>query len=338
MMRRLLPMALLANALVVPLSRPAAAGDCPSGSGRVTDNYLSANVCVPGQGAASPGPSSNASPAGGGGSGSSGSSEPSPYRWNRTYLDDPRPSGSFGGNPCWNTDAAGNRTPAAGTQPGRPYEESLTDTRTGQIISGGSGCETPGQAAAGGAPPPPPPPTPGEVIQRAPMPRVPFVLSPSGKDCSVAGASALPANPAPPCAHGEAPGLTGLETLLWVEPPPPPEVSVTVDIRGYSVTTRARPVTYRWSMRQDGDTPSTRNPNPTFTTDTPGTRDAPAARYRWETKGDYRIGLAVVWEGSYTFSGFGISRTEALGQVTGPTTVIPYHVIEVRAVPTGVDR
>ena len=108
---------------------------------------------------------------------------------------------------------------------------------------------------------------------------------------------------------------------------------MTVAIRGYTVTTRAHPVRYQWDMRQPGDTESTRNPNPSFSTDGPGTRDAPAARYRWETKGDYRIALSVVWEGSYTFSGFGVSRTEPLGPVTGEPTIVPYHVIEIRGAP-----
>ncbi|MGH9152056.1 MAG: hypothetical protein ACRD03_06605, partial [Acidimicrobiales bacterium] len=197
------------------------------------------------------------------------------------------------------------------------------------------GVSSPGPPGSSGSPaPPPPPPTAAEVIQASNLPRLQFGLSPKGKDCSVAGASAGPARPAPPCAAGEAPGLTGLETLLWVDPAPPAEVSVTVNIRGYWVTSRAHPVRYRWQLRQDGDTESSRNPNPTITTTGAGTRDAPAARYRWETKGDYRVSLSVVWQGSYTFSGFGVApRTESLGPVTGQPQVIGYHVVEVRSVP-----
>jgi hypothetical protein len=100
------------------------------------------------------------------------------------------------------------------------------------------------------------------------------------------------------------------------------------------VISRAHPVRYRWLMRQDGDTPSTRNPDPVVTAISPGTRDTPAARYRWETKGDYHVSLAVVWQGSYTFSGFGVTpRTESLGPVTGQAVVLPYHVVEIRSVP-----
>ncbi len=44
--------------------------------------------------------------------------------------------------------------------------------------------------------------------------------------------------------------------------------------------------------------------------------------------------MVVPWDGSCTFSGFGVFRTESVGRATGPATVIPYHVIEGRAVPT----
>jgi hypothetical protein len=174
-----------------------------------------------------------------------------------------------------------------------------------------------------------------EVIQASNLPRLHFGLSPSGSDCAVSGVTARSASATRPCGSGEAPGLTGLETLLWVDPAPPAEVTVTVNIRGYSVTSKAHPVRYGWQMRQDGDTPSSRNPDPSITSTGPGSPASPAARYRWETKGDYRVSLAVVWEGSYTFSGFGVApQTESLGPVTGQTQVVPYHVVEVRSVPT----
>ena len=44
--------------------------------------------------------------------------------------------------------------------------------------------------------------------------------------------------------------------------------------------------------------------------------------------------LNVQVSGSCTFSGFGVFRTESVGRATGPATVITYHVIEGRAVPT----
>ena len=115
MTRRALSAVLLVCALAVPAAAPAwAGGDCPSGTGRLTSNALTANVCVPGQSPANPGPSSNGASSGAPSSGSPSAGEPSPYKWSRNYLDDSRPAGSQVGDPCWNTDAAGNQTPAAG--------------------------------------------------------------------------------------------------------------------------------------------------------------------------------------------------------------------------------
>ena len=355
------------------MQSPAHARDCPSGIGSLTDSLLGAGVCVPGGpsasstgGAANSGGapsgqlSSNSSTSASSSPGSGGTTEPNPYKWSREYLDeyafpddwegprtvppDPNCESANGADNCTPYERGGIPIPRSctgpGGQSGRPYRDTLTDTRTGEVVRSAEGCYVPGvsspsAAGSSGAPaPPPPPPTAAEVIQASNLPRLQFGLSPSGKDCSVAGAMGAPSTPAPPCGVGEAPGLTGLETFLWVDPAPPAEVTVTVNIRGYSVTSRARPVRYSWRMRQDGDTDSTRNPNPVFTTTSSGTKDAPAARYRWETKGDYRVSLAVVWQGSYTFSGFGVtSRTESLGPVAGQAQVVPYHVVEVGSVP-----
>lgn len=328
-----------------------AAGDCPSGSGSLVPTGLLAGVCVPGgPSSGSPGGEGGGEQAGGTGPSGGGGSGRNPYQWVRDWLD-----GDYGPYPrpdcrelpqdnCEDFDLGGVSSPLSCTlangQPGRPFRDTLVNIDTGEIVSRAEGCFDPATGTstgdggtATGPSPPPPPPTPAEVLEAAALPQMRVGLSPSGHDCAVAGVSSPPSTPAPPCAAGTSPGLTGLETLLWVDPPPPAEVSVTVDIRGYSVTTLAHPVRYRWQMRQDGDAASTRNPAPTFETDGPGTRTAPAARYRWETKGDYHVSLAVVWEGSYTFTGFGVSRTEALGPVTGTATVIDYHVIEVRSVP-----
>ena len=362
-------MVLLYTGGLIGLSTAAIAAGCPSGVGSLTDSLLNASVCVPG-GQSDGGGTGNvtnvdgpavqgSNSSNGAGSTGAGSREPNPYKWSREYLDgysfpdnwqgpktvppDPNCETVNGAGNCTQYERGGVPIPrtctGAGGQVGRPYRDTLTDTRTGEVVNSAEGCyvagvSSPGPAGAGGGPVPPPPPTAAEVIQASNLPRLTFGLSPAGKDCSVAGAVAAPVTPAPPCAVGEAPGLTGLETLLWVDPAPPAEVTVTVNIRGYSVTSRARPVRYNWRMRQDGDTESSRNPSPAITTPTPGSPAAPAARYRWETKGDYRVSLAVVWQGSYTFSGFGVaSRTESLGPVTGQPQTVPYHVIEVVSVP-----
>jgi hypothetical protein len=371
--RTSLAIVLVGGSLIV-LGTAAIALDCPGGTGALDANALFANVCAPGgpPGGSTSGSTNSGGVAGqssgvstasasSGSSSSGGSGAPNPYRWSREYLDgysfpddwvgpksvppDPNCEAENGTGNCTQYERGGIPIPQTCTGPagqaGRPYRDTLTDTRTGEVVNSAEGCyvaglSSPGPAgSAGGPAPPPPPPTAAEVIQASNLPRLRFGLSPAGKDCSVAGAVAAPVTPAPPCAVGEAPGLTGLETLLWIDPAPPPEVTVTVNIRGYAVTSRARPVRYNWRMRQDGDTDSTRNPNPIITTTSPGSEEAPAARYRWETKGDYRVSLAVVWQGSYTFSGFGVApRTESLGPVTGQPEVAPYHVIEARSVPT----
>ncbi len=302
--RRVLLVLTLVIGAMSTASTAVAALPCPDGVGLLGSSDLTAGVCVPDE-------ESTGSPADGTGSNdteSSGTTGESPYQWARTYPDkypaairttiDPTT-----GLPVTLDGPAPTCTGPSG-EVGRPYRDTLTDTRNGEVVSSSTGCELPGEAGVTSAPPPAP--SAAEVVAEAPLPKLPFMLSPSGRNCSPASASPGPANPAAGCAAGEAPGLTGLEMLLWIDPPPPPEVSVTVAIRGYTVTTRAHPVRYQWDMRQPGDTESIRNPSPRFTTDGPGTRDAPAARYKWETKGDYRIALSVVWEGSYTFSGFGV--------------------------------
>lgn len=317
------------------LAPVSAAAGCPSGVGSISHSALTANVCVPGQDAEPPSSTGNSTAA----VSTSGSKEPSPYKWHREHPTEYSAALRTGDDRSAAPGLRAQPSPLPACtgpdgQAGRPYIDTLTDTRTGEIVSSGRGCEVPGQPAGANAQPPPPPPTAAEVIRASNLPQLQFALSPKGTDCAVAGAVLASASRVPPCGAGEAPGLTGLETLLWVDPAPPAEVSVNVTIRGYSVTTRAHPVGYRWRMRQDGDTESSRNPDPVIATTTPGTSTAPAARYRWETKGDYRLSLAVVWQGSYTFSGFGVaSRTESLGPVTGQPQTVPYHVIEVRSLP-----
>lgn len=333
-----------------------AAGDCPNGTGSLNSDVLISSLCLP-QGLVGLGSTGNSGGSGGantvtgllGGGGASGGGNH--FKWIRDWLD-----GDFGTMPrddchelpqnnCQDFEHGGVSSPLTCTlasgQPGRPFRDTLIDTLTGEVVSQTRGCfdpatgtTTPDGGTTTGPNNPPPPPTAAEVVSAANLPRMQFGLSPSGMDCVIQGTAPASSSGTRVCLAGDAPGLTGLDTLLWVNPPPPREVSVTVDIRGYSVTSRAHPVRFMWDMRQNGDAASTRNPAASFATDTAGTADAPAARYRWETKGDYHLSLAVVWEGSYTYTGFGTSRTEPLGPVRGQPTVMPYHVVEVRSVAT----
>lgn len=147
-------------------------------------------------------------------------------------------------------------------------------------------------------PPPPPPPTPSEIWQFVPLTASTIGINPKGD------------------------GLTGLDTWLWHEGAST-AVEVAPNLRGYSLVVNARPVLYKWAM---GDQPQT-----VYSSRASGTEQHPAARHEYRTKGDYTITMQTMWEGSYTFSGFGVSSAGSLGSVTVARTR-PYHVVEVRAV------
>lgn len=145
-------------------------------------------------------------------------------------------------------------------------------------------------------PPPPPPPSPDEVWQFVPLAEAGLGINPAGD------------------------GLTGLETWLWHEGPAS-EVSVAPTLRGYGLVVEAKPVLYRWDMGEGS----------IYSSPSPGSEDQPAANHVYETKGDYEVTMEVVWEGTYEFSGFGVSNTGSLGSVT-VTRSREYHVAEARAV------
>lgn len=147
-------------------------------------------------------------------------------------------------------------------------------------------------------PPPPPPPSPDEVWQFIPLAEAGLGINPVGD------------------------GLTGLETWLWHEGPTS-GVSVTPTLRGYGLVVEARPVLYRWDMGEE--------PEAVYSSPSPGSEDQPAASHVYETKGDYEVTMQVVWEGSYEFTGFGVSNSGSLGSVTVNSSR-DYHVAEARAV------
>ena len=129
--------------------------------------------------------------------------------------------------------------------------------------------------------------------------------------------------PLPPCQIGISPereGLTGMETWLWCENVEGP-VQVTVSIRGFRVQATATPVEYRWIM---GD-------GTTHVSKSPGTEEEPSATHVYETKDDYVVRVEVVWTGTYTYEGHGLTETGSLGEVTS-TSDLAYRVVEVRGV------
>jgi hypothetical protein len=169
------------------------------------------------------------------------------------------------------------------------YLMSRVDSQTGDIVfQQGPVCLSPGE--------PPTPPTPAEVWDRVGIP--------------VPGIGVNPA----------AEGLTGLDTWLWYEGSR--GVTVTVSLRGYTVTATAGPSKYRWGM---GD-------GTTYTTTDPGSEADPAATHMYETREEYPLSLDVTWEGSWSISGWGIDET---GLDLGTIAVHNernYHVIEIRSV------
>lgn len=147
-------------------------------------------------------------------------------------------------------------------------------------------------------PPPPPPPTPAEVWAATPLPAPTFEWNPHGL------------------------GLTGLASWFWITGLGGPVVA-TVNIRGYTVVTTARPAAYHWGFGDGGGSVGA----------TSGTESAPSVTHVYEVKGNYRLELIVAWSGSYVFSGNGVAGAAVpLGTVDGPVSAVSYPVQEIRSV------
>lgn len=154
------------------------------------------------------------------------------------------------------------------------------------------------------APPPPPaPPTMAEIT----------VLAQEGVIAPSVGVS-------PP---GD--GLTGLETWFWYQGEV--EVTVPATIRGYDVVATMRPTTFLWET-------SDSRPGHLLASTSPGSATAPAGRWVYETKAAYRVYVQAVWEGTWTFTGWGSSASGDLATIRA-TGSRDYVVNEVRSVLTG---
>jgi len=241
----------------------------------------------------------------GGGSGESSGNGggTSPYTVHRDY--------DIGGNDRVGPIGQGCTGPDG--QRGVRYIDTVTDTRTGEVVSQTGGCEYPGSTVpgAGGTtpPPPPPPPTPDEIWANAAL-RLP-------------GLGVNPSNT----------GLTGLPTWLWDSNGGAP-VTATATIRGYTSNASATPIHYEWRMWQNGDTPNV-NPSPVVGSDIPGSEAAPAATYMYETHGDFTVTATVTWAGTYTYSGPGVGPTTNTLGTTTRTATRTYHVDSIRAARVG---
>jgi PKD repeat protein len=117
-------------------------------------------------------------------------------------------------------------------------------------------------------------------------------------------------------------GLTQLPTWYWVTGVGG-GIQATVNIRGYQVVTTASPVAYYWQFGDGGGAAGS----------APGSEAAPSATHTYTTKGRYTVQVIVGWNGSYTFTGYGIpAQTVQLGTVDGPTDTAAYGVQEIRSV------
>lgn len=121
-------------------------------------------------------------------------------------------------------------------------------------------------------------------------------------------------------------GMTGLPTYLWGEEPTPLTVGP-LSLRGWTVTGRAEPKKWEWTLGEPGQG---RNPDPYRMSTTPGSQESPAADYTYETKGMYTVTHTVTYDGEFTLTGpFGVTMTTGIGGIT-VTASRSYDVIEVR--------
>ena len=149
-------------------------------------------------------------------------------------------------------------------------------------------------------PPPPPPPGPAEVVASTPFPAETIHHDP----CFA--------------------GLTGLASYMWatVNNAAVPPITASTTIRGYTVSTSAHPVSYRWDMGNGA----------VLVGPISGTDKAPSVTYTYQKKGSYQLTLTVMWAGTFTFTGYGVTQTRALGPVAQAAQHLPWLVEEVRSV------
>lgn len=198
--------------------------------------------------------------------------------------------------------------PATGHR-GVGYLEEIVNPNNGEVLTSRDGCKVQRSPRVPTAPAALPQlPAPREIWEHVPLPTPEWGLNPLTK------------------------GLTGLETWLW-DPNGGAPVSATVTLEGFTATATARPVRWEWRMWERGDTPNV-NPPPRVVSTSPGSPERPARKYMYETNGEYTVTRTVVWAGSYTLAGPGVSETVDLGTTTTSSSR-RYPVIAVRGARVG---
>lgn len=265
--RLALVVALAASTLIVLTASPAFAQTPGAG---IDNNGVAAGLSVPGGNGtnnATITPTAGGT-SGGGSGGGGGSSEPATSHWTRHYYGESSDSGY------------GINAPFICPNGQNGFEDVQTDNASGAVLNRSTGCAAipvpGGPAVPAPPPPPPPPPTAAEVRNLTPIPNPGWGISPVGT------------------------GLTGLATWLYDSNGATPRTATAV-IRGYTVTSTARPQRWVWDMAASG--PSSRsNPPSVVSSSTPGTADHPAVTYTYETGGSYGLTLTTTWGGSFTYT------------------------------------
>ncbi len=194
-------------------------------------------------------------------------------------------------------------------QRGVRYIDRIVNRESGEVVSRRDGCQVrPGPRTPAAPAARPEPPAAQEVWEHVPLPLSEWGINPSGN------------------------GLTGLETWLW-DPSGGTPVAATVTLGGFTATATARPVRWEWRMWERGDNANV-NPHPLVVSTSPGSEQRPAGKYMYETNGQYTVTHTVVWAGSYTLSGPGVSETVDLGTTTTSSSR-RYQVISVRGARVG---
>lgn len=237
-------------------------------------------------------------------------SAPPVYARQRTYIESelgPRGPARASGQTLVAPGSGFCVDPATG-QRGVAYIDEVVNRQSGEVVSSRDGCEVRGRPRTPTPRAEPELPVPREIWERVPLPLPEWGLNPSGK------------------------GLTGLQTWLW-DPNGGAPVSATVTLDAFTATATARPVRWEWRMWDRGDTPNV-NPHPVVVSTSPGSEERPAGKYMYETNGEYTLTHTVVWTGSYTLSGPGVSETVDLGTTTTSSSR-RYQVISVRGARIG---
>jgi hypothetical protein len=114
-------------------------------------------------------------------------------------------------------------------------------------------------------------------------------------------------------------GLVGLDTWLWGEPHG--TVSVSVSLRGWTVSGAVSPLSWVFQTSDGGS----------YAAGHPGTEANPVGRHPFSRSGTYTISHTVEWGGDFSVSGYGL--TFAVGELGDAfATALGYDVIEIEAV------